>query len=80
MSYSNKPIQINGTTIQPGTSAQLNLNLYQLPTKTAIEIPVYIFRSLNPISDHERIRIAWQEASPVSSPNFLPQPIAGRTM
>lgn len=48
MSYSNKPIQINGTTIQPGASAQLNLNLYQLPTKTAIEIPVYIFRSLNP--------------------------------
>lgn len=48
MSYSNKIIQINGTTIQPGASAQLNLNLYQLPTKTVIEIPVYIFRSVNP--------------------------------
>lgn len=48
MSYSNKPIQINGASIQPGTSAQLNLNLYQLPTKTVIEIPVYIFRSVHP--------------------------------
>jgi predicted deacylase len=48
MSHSNKPIQINGTIIQLGTSAQLNLNLYQLPTKTVIEIPVYVFRSVHP--------------------------------
>jgi predicted deacylase len=48
MSHSNKIIQINGTSIQPGASAQLNLNLYQLPTKTAIEIPVYVFRSVHP--------------------------------
>ena len=39
-------IHINGTTINPGSSAQINLNLYQLPTKTVIEIPVYVFRSV----------------------------------
>ncbi len=41
-------IRINGTGINPGSSAQINLNLYQLPTKTVIEIPVYVFRSVNP--------------------------------
>lgn len=41
-------IHINGTAIQPGSSAQINLNLYQLPTKTVIEIPVYVFRSAQP--------------------------------
>lgn len=44
----NKVIHINGTNIHPGSSAQVNLNLYQLPTKTIIEIPVYVFRSMKP--------------------------------
>jgi predicted deacylase len=48
MSENNKIIYINGTGIHPGSSAQLNLNLYQLPTKTVIEIPVYVFRSTEP--------------------------------
>lgn len=48
MTYQHKLIRINGTDIKPGKSATLNLNLYQLPTKTVIEIPVYIFRSVNP--------------------------------
>lgn len=48
MTYEHKPIHINGKDIEPGTSASLNLNLYQLPTKTVIEIPVYVFRSANP--------------------------------
>lgn len=48
MSYTSKNILINGTTIQPGRSVQLTLNLYQLPTKTNIEIPVYVFRSTQP--------------------------------
>lgn len=48
MTYTNKIIRINGTDVKPGTSATLNLNLYQLPTKTVIEIPVYVFRSVNP--------------------------------
>ncbi|MES2592472.1 MAG: succinylglutamate desuccinylase/aspartoacylase family protein [Bacteroidota bacterium] len=48
MTYQNKTIRINGTDIKPGASATLNLNLYQLPTKTVIEIPVYVFRSINP--------------------------------
>jgi predicted deacylase len=43
-----KTIHINGTDIKPGKSATVNLNLYQLPTKTVIEIPVYVFRSPNP--------------------------------
>ncbi|MBN8695140.1 MAG: succinylglutamate desuccinylase/aspartoacylase family protein [Bacteroidetes bacterium] len=46
MSYTNKVIHINGTNIHPGSSAQVNLNLYQLPTKTIIEIPVYVYRSI----------------------------------
>ncbi len=48
MAYQHKLIHINGTDIPPGSSATLNLNLYQLPTKTVIEIPVYVFRSVNP--------------------------------
>lgn len=48
MSYTNKDIHINGTNIHPGSSAQVNLNLYQLPTKTIIEIPVYVYRSIKP--------------------------------
>jgi len=34
--------------IKPGQTAQVSLNWYQLPTKTVIEIPVYVFRSKNP--------------------------------
>lgn len=48
MSYSNNVIRINGNDVKPGTSATLNLNLYQLPTKTVIEIPVYVFRAIKP--------------------------------
>jgi len=48
MHYSNKNIHINGMDIKPGDTAQLSLNWYQLPTKTVIEIPVYVFRSVNP--------------------------------
>ncbi len=48
MQYQNKSLHINGTEIKPGSSASLNLNLYQLPTKTVIEIPVYVFRSIKP--------------------------------
>jgi hypothetical protein len=39
-----------------------------------------IFRSLNPISDHERIRIAWQEADWSLLPTSCPNPITGSTM
>lgn len=47
-SHPHKIIHINGVTIHPGSSATVNLNLYQLPTKTVIEIPVYVFRSVKP--------------------------------
>jgi len=48
MTYTNKEIRINGVDILPGNSAQVSLNWYQLPTKTIIEIPVYVFRSTKP--------------------------------
>lgn len=48
MYHKKELIHINGTTIKPGDSAQLNLNLYQLPTKTVIEIPIHVFRSIHP--------------------------------
>src|ERR1043165_9241279 len=48
MAYSNKDIHINGMDIKPGRKAQVSLNWYQLPTKTVIEIPVYVFRSDKP--------------------------------
>lgn len=48
MTYHHKIININGNAIHPGGSAQVNLNVYQLPTKTVIEIPVYVFRSAKP--------------------------------
>lgn len=48
MSSQPKTIHINGSSIKPGSSATLNLNIYQLPTKTVIEIPVYVFRSAKP--------------------------------
>ena len=48
MQYTNKNLYINGLEIKPGNSAQVSLNWYQLPTKTIIEIPVSIYRSVNP--------------------------------
>ena len=48
MTYTNKNIHINGMDIKPGQNAQVSLNWYQLPTKTVVEIPVYVFRSKNP--------------------------------
>jgi predicted deacylase len=43
-----KNIRVNGMDIKPGKKAQISLNWYQLPTKTVIEIPVYVFRSEKP--------------------------------
>jgi uncharacterized protein len=48
MKYSSKNIEINGIVVKPGQTAQVHLNKYQLPTKTIIEIPVYIFSSKKP--------------------------------
>ena len=48
MTAKNKNITINEVNVKPGTSAQMSLNWYQLPTKTVIEIPVYVFRSKKP--------------------------------
>jgi uncharacterized protein len=39
-------ITINGIEIKPGENTQVNLNSYRLPTRTVIDIPVYVFRSL----------------------------------
>lgn len=41
-----KPIIINKREILAGQSTRVNLNVYQLPTKTVIKIPVYVYRSL----------------------------------
>ncbi len=41
-----KDIIINGVTIKPGESTQVSLNTYRLPTRTVIDIPVYVHRSL----------------------------------
>ncbi|MFL5764489.1 MAG: succinylglutamate desuccinylase/aspartoacylase family protein [Bacteroidia bacterium] len=48
MPAAQKNIRINGMDIKPGKKAQVSLNWYQLPTKTVIEIPVYVFRSDKP--------------------------------
>ncbi|MBA3705721.1 MAG: succinylglutamate desuccinylase/aspartoacylase family protein [Bacteroidetes bacterium] len=48
MAYKLQNIHINGLDIKPGNNAQVSLNWYQLPTKTIIEIPVYVFRSAKP--------------------------------
>ena len=48
MTYYKKNIRINGVDISPGNNDQISLNWYQLPTKTVIEIPVYVFRSEKP--------------------------------
>lgn len=42
-----KDIVINGLTIKPGQCVEANLNVYRLPTRTFIEIPVHVFRSAN---------------------------------
>ncbi|MDQ3192675.1 MAG: succinylglutamate desuccinylase/aspartoacylase family protein [Bacteroidota bacterium] len=41
-----KDIIINGVTIKPGESTQVSLNTYRLPTRTVIDIPVYVHRSM----------------------------------
>lgn len=38
-------IVINGTSIKKGENTQVSLNTYRLPTRTNIEIPVYVYRS-----------------------------------
>jgi uncharacterized protein len=43
-----KEIVINGQTIKAGEHKTVSLNTYHLPTKTAIEVPVVVMRSLNP--------------------------------
>jgi len=40
-----KEILINKQTILPGKNAEVNLNVYRLPTRTIMEIPVHVFRS-----------------------------------
>lgn len=40
-----KEILINKQTIHPGKNAEVNLNVYRLPTRTIMEIPVHVFRS-----------------------------------
>jgi len=42
-----KPIVINKVAIPQGKNKEVNLNLYRLPTRTIIEIPVHVFRSKN---------------------------------
>jgi predicted deacylase len=41
-----KEIVINNQVIKPGKEAEVNLNLYRLPTRTIMEIPVHVFRSM----------------------------------
>lgn len=43
-----KDIIINKTNIKPGENRQVNLNTYFLPTRSFIEIPVFVFRSIHP--------------------------------
>ncbi len=40
-------IIINKNVIAPGENKQIILNTYELPTQTKMEIPVYVFRSVN---------------------------------
>jgi predicted deacylase len=44
----NKNIVINNRPIEPGENTEVNLNVYRLPTRTIMEIPVHVYRSLNP--------------------------------
>ena len=43
-----KEFRINGTVIAPGENKQVILNTYELHTQTAIEIPIYVYRSGKP--------------------------------
>lgn len=38
-------IKINGVYIGPGENVEVKLNEYKLPTRTVMEVPVYVFRS-----------------------------------
>ena len=40
-------IIINNQIIEPGKNAEVNLNVYRLPTRTIMEIPVHVYRSKN---------------------------------
>jgi hypothetical protein len=40
-----RSIKIHQDTIKPGENKVVSLNTYELPTKTKIEIPIYVFRS-----------------------------------
>jgi uncharacterized protein len=42
-----KSILINKESIAPGENREVNLNIYRLPTRTVMEIPVHVFRSMN---------------------------------
>lgn len=42
-----KTIYINQQPIKPGQHAQINLNIYRLPTRTVIEIPTFVYRTLH---------------------------------
>lgn len=42
-----KPIIINKQPIAQGEIKEINLNIYRLPSRTIIEIPVHVFRSKN---------------------------------
>lgn len=38
-------ITINGKEILPGVNTEVNLNVYRMPTRTIMEVPVHVFRS-----------------------------------
>ena len=40
-------LEINGTIVKPGEHKKIALNAHQLHTKTSIEIPVHVYRSVN---------------------------------
>ena len=41
-----KQIVINKQIIKPGENKEVNMNMYRLPTRTIMEIPVHVFRSV----------------------------------
>ncbi|HEV7230865.1 MAG TPA: succinylglutamate desuccinylase/aspartoacylase family protein, partial [Bacteroidia bacterium] len=41
-----KQIIINRQIINPGETKEVNMNVYRLPTRTIMEIPVHVYRSL----------------------------------
>lgn len=40
-----RPIIINGRSVKPGEHAELYLNQYRIPTRTIIDLPVYVYRA-----------------------------------